>query len=86
MHASGLMEAETVYCTVSFILFGFTEGHLKINISPHLDLGLQGKIKRTRSFYVDDFKYLKSLVPAEVGRFSQCASVSYLPICLSFSV
>ncbi|KAF9481015.1 UROD/MetE-like protein [Pholiota conissans] len=39
MHAAGLMEAETVYCT--------------------------GKIKRTRPFYVDDFKYLKSLIPAD---------------------
>lgn len=29
-------------------------------------LSLQGKIKRTQPFYVEQFKYLKSLVPSEV--------------------
>ncbi|KAF8905512.1 hypothetical protein CPB84DRAFT_1771626 [Gymnopilus junonius] len=43
MYATGVQEAETIYCT--------------------------GKIKRTRSFYVDDFKYLKSIVSPEDVKF-----------------
>ncbi|KJA29413.1 hypothetical protein HYPSUDRAFT_61442 [Hypholoma sublateritium FD-334 SS-4] len=39
MHAAGIEEAETIYCS--------------------------GKIKRTRPFYLDEFLYLKSLVPPE---------------------
>lgn len=56
MYAAGIKEAETVFCSVSDILG-----------APHrLIQTPQGKIKRTKSFRVDDFKYLKTLVPEEV--------------------
>jgi len=59
MYLARMKEADTFYCTVFLTPF----------LMPNLGLTpsrLQGKIKRTRPFYVAQFEYLKSLVPPEV--------------------
>jgi len=61
MYAAGIQESETIYCDVrySFFLFLFS-------VSPQFH-HVQGKIKRTKPFYVDEFNYLKSLVAPKVS-------------------
>lgn len=52
----GMKDIPSFYCTVSVL---DPTSYLSLNV-------FQGKIKRVRGFYTDDFKYLKSLLPAEV--------------------
>jgi len=58
MYLAGLESAETIYCTV-----GLETSMLDFS----LWMSLEGKIKRTRPFYVNDFKYMKTLVAKEVS-------------------
>lgn len=60
MYMMGMQEAESFYCTVRRL----PDAH--ISDSDRID-SLQGKIRRTHSWYVDEFKYTKSLVAPEVS-------------------
>ena len=66
MYAAGMQEAETVYCNVNIP-----------SVAPFrfLNLRTQGKIKRTQSFYVDEFKFIKSITAPEVCLIWKCFSV-----------
>lgn len=59
MYAAGLQESESVVCTVCHCLLFYGDFFFSLT-------SLQGKIKRTKGFYIDDFKYLKTLVSPEV--------------------
>lgn len=60
LHDAGIKSVETFFCGVRIhCLFYWVHFNYPLSFP-------QGKIKRTRSFYVDDFNYLKSLVPPEV--------------------
>lgn len=61
MHQAGITEAETIFCIVSLELF---KSVFWFSISVN-----QGKIKRIKPFYVDEFKFLRNLVAPEVGWF-----------------
>ena len=75
MYAAGLKEAETVYCTVN-------TGPLVIAIyfEPHL----QGKIKRTKPFYIKQFEYLRTLVQPEVRYFNTILTAQPFQLWLYF--
>ncbi|KAG6842269.1 hypothetical protein C0991_000239 [Blastosporella zonata] len=59
MYQYGLKEAETVFCTVRTCSNSSSET-TRFNLPS-----FQGKIRRTKPFYLDQFNYLKGLVPAE---------------------
>ena len=57
MYAAGVQTDATFYCTVRHSLSSSS------NLSLHR---LQGKIKRTKPFYIDEFVSLKAAVSPEV--------------------